>query len=123
MGARTANCVMPVIASVVFHALMGGLAHARSDRGTPPPNILLVVADDIGTDMVGAYGLGSHLPPTPNIDQLAAEGLLFREAWDSGPRSRRRFAGAFGFRNERRKQLASIWFRDMEIDGGQKVFV
>lgn len=46
-----------------------------------PPNILIVVADDLGVDMVGAYGEGSDLPPTPTIDSLATGGLLFRNAW------------------------------------------
>ena len=34
-----------------------------------PPNILLVVADDLGNSDLGAYGSGVS---TPNIDSLAA---------------------------------------------------
>ena len=48
---------------------------------TGPPNILLIVADDLGVDMVGAYGEAPAPPCTPNIDALAAGGMLFRNAW------------------------------------------
>lgn len=44
-------------------------------------NILLIIADDLGVDCVEAYG--EHPVPgrTPVIDSLAADGLLFRNAW------------------------------------------
>ncbi|MEM7202561.1 MAG: sulfatase-like hydrolase/transferase [Planctomycetota bacterium] len=45
------------------------------------PNLLVLIADDLGVDVVGAYGEGSNQAPTPNIDQLAAQGILFRNAW------------------------------------------
>lgn len=42
--------------------------------------------DDIGVDKIGVYGVsppGAALPCTPNLDALAAEGLLFERAWAS----------------------------------------
>lgn len=39
------------------------------------PNILLIVADDLGYADLGVYGSDIR---TPNIDALAAEGLLFK---------------------------------------------
>ena len=48
---------------------------------TLPHNLLLIVADDLGTDKVGAYGEHPAAPPTPNIDRLAAQGVLFRNAY------------------------------------------
>ncbi|MEM7205967.1 MAG: sulfatase-like hydrolase/transferase [Planctomycetota bacterium] len=47
------------------------------------PNILVLVADDLGVDSVDVYQEGPRPPPTPNIDALAAQGLLFRNAWAS----------------------------------------
>ena len=41
------------------------------------PNTLLVVADDLGVDSIGCYGLGTNPPPTPTIDGLAAAGIRF----------------------------------------------
>jgi arylsulfatase A-like enzyme len=42
-------------------------------------NTVLVVADSLRADFVGAYG-GDRLAETPNIDALASEGLLFERA-------------------------------------------
>ncbi|MHC4910748.1 MAG: sulfatase-like hydrolase/transferase, partial [Planctomycetota bacterium] len=48
---------------------------------TAQQNVLLIVADDVGVDMVGAYGEHPLPATTPVINQLAADGLLFRNAW------------------------------------------
>jgi arylsulfatase A-like enzyme len=72
--------------------------------GTPPaarPNLVLILADDFGVDLVGAYDEGSSPPCTPNIDTLAAQGLLFRNAWVNPVCSATRAAvltGRHGFR-------------------------
>jgi arylsulfatase A-like enzyme len=59
------------------------LACGAPDQGPPPAtgNVLLLVADDIGTDKVGVYAEHPHPAPTPNIDALAARGVLFRNAY------------------------------------------
>ena len=46
-------------------------------------NILLIIADDLGTDKVGIYGRGGDetRPRTPNIDGLAARGVTFLNAY------------------------------------------
>lgn len=46
-----------------------------------PPNLLVVVADDLGVDNVTAYGVDDRSARTPRIDALAADGTLFTEAW------------------------------------------
>lgn len=56
-------------------------AHADGPKG--PPNVLVIVTDDQGIDQVGVYAEHPKPPPTPNIDALAAEGVLFRNAWAS----------------------------------------
>ena len=50
------------------------LALSCSGQGPDRPNILLIIADDVGYGDLGAYG--SEIP-TPNLDRLAAEGMLF----------------------------------------------
>ncbi len=52
---------------------------AQSQR----PNILLLIADDLGVDNVGAYGEHPNAARTPNIDGLAAGGVMFRNAWSN----------------------------------------
>ncbi len=46
-------------------------------------NVLVVIADDLGVDRVGAYTEHPDPGHTPRIDQLAAQGVLFRNAWSS----------------------------------------
>ena len=43
------------------------------------PNILLILADDLGTDQVSSYGNAYY--ETPNIDRLSKEGMLFQQAY------------------------------------------
>jgi len=48
------------------------------------PNVVIVLADDLGYGSVGAYGADPHLVRTPHIDQLAAEGIRFDQAYTTG---------------------------------------
>ena len=48
-------------------------------RAAPRPNILLILADDLGYGDVGCYNPESKAP-TPNLDRLASEGLRFTDA-------------------------------------------
>jgi len=43
------------------------------------PNILLIMADDVGTDAIGCYGGQSY--PTPHIDALAQGGMKFHHGY------------------------------------------
>ncbi|MEM8892031.1 MAG: sulfatase-like hydrolase/transferase, partial [Bacteroidota bacterium] len=46
-----------------------------------PPNIIFIMADDHTTQGFGVYGSRlARLNPTPNIDRLAEEGMLFENA-------------------------------------------
>ncbi|MFT7668509.1 MAG: arylsulfatase A-like enzyme [Planctomycetota bacterium] len=68
-----------VLAFCVLHGTLQGASQERA-------NILVLIADDLGIDRVRAYGYRNQTgnliaPKTPNIDQLAAQGVLFRNAW------------------------------------------
>src|SRR6478752_5452007 len=53
--------------------------HARAAAPLPPPpNIVLIYADDIGYGDLGCYG--ATRVKTPNLDRLAAAGRLFVDA-------------------------------------------
>lgn len=54
-----------------------------SARETPKPNVLLITIDDLN-DWVGCLG-GHAQSLTPNIDALAARGVLFTNAHCNGP--------------------------------------
>jgi arylsulfatase A-like enzyme len=67
------------------------------------PNILLVVADDYGVDSSSLYNTNSKasLPPTPTINSLVTNGVLFRNAYAYPTCSATRAAlltGRYGFR-------------------------
>lgn len=65
------------------------------------PNILLIVADDIGVDHVGVYGEGADVAPTPVLDSLAASGVRFRNVWANptcSPTRATLLTGRYGFR-------------------------
>jgi arylsulfatase A-like enzyme len=49
------------------------------------PNILFILADDLGYGEVGYTGAGDHKIQTPNIDQLAKQGLRFTQAYAGAP--------------------------------------
>jgi arylsulfatase A len=51
----------------------------RTAGQTPPPNIVFVLADDLGVNDLGVYGRKDHR--TPYLDKLAAEGLRFTTAY------------------------------------------
>ncbi|MDO8540870.1 MAG: sulfatase [Opitutaceae bacterium] len=53
---------------------------AGADR---PPNILLILADDLGWNQVGYHG--STFYETPNIDRLARRGIRFTDAYSAAP--------------------------------------
>ena len=51
------------------------LLSCTENNSTDKPNIVLIMADDMGYECIGAYGSTSY--KTPNIDNLASQGILF----------------------------------------------
>jgi len=61
-----------------FGLLIAGFATADDKR----PNILYIMSDDHAAHAIGAYGGRlAELNPTPTIDRLAKEGILFENAF------------------------------------------
>lgn len=58
---------------------------ASSLKAAPaaPPNIVLILADDLGWADLGCYGSDLHL--TPHIDALARSGMRFNQAYSASP--------------------------------------
>jgi arylsulfatase A-like enzyme len=52
--------------------------HVQAQAAPKRPNILVIFGDDIGYWNVGAYSHGMMVP-TPNIDRIAREGMLFTD--------------------------------------------
>ena len=56
--------------------IMAGSARAGE---TPPPNFVIILADDLGYGDVSCYNAESKIP-TPHLDRLAQEGVRFTDA-------------------------------------------
>ena len=55
-----------------------GCEGAAAAVSAAPPNVVLILADDLGYGDVGCYG--ATKVRTPHIDRLAAEGRRFNDA-------------------------------------------
>lgn len=66
-----------VIAGIRF-LIVAGLAMSAVTNAAEKPNILFVAVDDLRPEL-GCYG--SEIAVSPNLDRLAAEGLLFNRAY------------------------------------------
>lgn len=57
--------------------LLCALAGLSVVHAAPPPNIILILADDLGFGELGCYG--QKLIATPHLDRMAAEGMRFTQ--------------------------------------------
>ena len=64
------------------------------------PNIILIMADDLGYETIGAYG--SKMYQTPNLDKMAREGMMFSHCYAMPlctPSRVQLMTGKYNFRN------------------------
>ena len=61
---------------------MSSLSCSHSDQSNEPPNIILLLADDLGYSDLGCYG---GVAATPNLDQLAKSGIRFTDFYAAAP--------------------------------------
>jgi arylsulfatase A-like enzyme len=69
-------------ATLIIFSLLCFARHAAQAQ-RKPPNIVVIVTDDMGYADIGVHG--SRDIPTPNIDALAKGGIRFTDAYVSGP--------------------------------------
>ena len=65
------------------------------------PNILLIIADDMGLDATPGYNLGSVKPNMPTLESLANTGIKFNNVWSNPvctPTRGTILTGKYGFR-------------------------
>jgi len=66
-------------AFLVVAALSGSLCPAYAQGQTQRPNIVFIMGDDIGWANIGVYNQGIMAGRTPNLDQLASQGMRFTD--------------------------------------------
>jgi arylsulfatase A-like enzyme len=64
-------------AAAITAALAGIAPQPAAGQAATRPNILFIMADDHAWQAISAYGEKRHLIQTPNLDRLAADGMLF----------------------------------------------
>jgi arylsulfatase A-like enzyme len=64
--------------TVVLACLVYLLSTATAVDAAPPPNVVLIMADDLGMGDVGAFG--NTTLRTPSIDRIAREGVRFEHS-------------------------------------------
>lgn len=72
---------LPLLAVITIVCLASQPSLAAED--SRPPNVVLFLVDDMGWIDCGAYG--SEYYETPRIDELAARGMLFTDAYSANP--------------------------------------
>lgn len=95
--------------SMAFAAFLPSMIGCNSAEKTPKqPNIIVILADDLGVGDVSAYG--KNRIATPNIDKLANEGLCFTNGYatsaTSTPSRYALMTGEYPWKNPNAKILA-----------------
>src|SRR5687768_3853082 len=67
-----------ITSGLLIISMLSGLNQMVAQHGSRP-NIIYMMSDDHGYQAISAYGY--RLNHTPNIDKLAAQGLLFTRAF------------------------------------------
>ena len=94
--------VMKKAPSGAFFVLLAFFAALTAASAQPaPPNILLVIADDMGLDASPCYDVGARKPTMRFLERMCAEGLVFDNVYAAPSCSPTRatiLTGRYGFR-------------------------
>ncbi|WP_082897014.1 sulfatase [Thalassotalea crassostreae] len=75
---------IPLIALSVLGCVNTTSANEKQELKTQKPNIVFIIADDLGRQDLALYGSDFH--ETPNLNQLANEGMTFNNTYVAHPR-------------------------------------
>lgn len=73
------GCIPIGMKRILFPLLLAFCFVAANAASPEKPNIVVILADDLGINDLGCYGRGEHR--TPNLDRLASEGKRFTCAY------------------------------------------
>lgn len=85
MAVSLASPLRAIVLALIGIALAGCMGtHADAQAASPPPpNVVVVLADDAGYADFGFQGSTEFI--TPNIDRLAAQGVVYSDAYATTP--------------------------------------
>ncbi len=107
----------PQIRCVCFLLLGGGIMLpsllVAEQTAEPFPNIVIIYADDLGFGDVQCYNRDRGKIPTPNIDQLASQGMRFTDAHSSSgvcsPSRYTLLTGRYHWRTRLQSGIVGLW--------------
>ena len=70
-----------IISVLILLGIFSGCQSTKTEE--QPPNIIFILADDLGYGEVGVYG--QEIIRTPNIDELAMNGMRFTQHYSGAP--------------------------------------
>jgi arylsulfatase A-like enzyme len=70
-------------AAMVVQGCVGASERVSRRATKARPNIIFILADDLGSSELGCYG--NKFNETPNLDKLASEGMKFTDAYAAAP--------------------------------------
>src|SRR5918993_5828181 len=126
MNTRARKLTFVGLTLLLATAIGVGPAHAQRNQ-TRRPNIILIVADDLGYETIGANGGSSYR--TPAIDRMAANGMRFENTYAHPLCTPSRVAlmtGQYNFRNYTsfgELRLGEKTFGNMLRDAGYKTAI
>lgn len=105
------------LSQILFTSMFSCLAFPVGLLAAPPkPNVIFILADDLGIGNVGCYGSDNY--KTPNIDKLAAGGIRFTKSFTAslcGPSRALIMTGRYAFRNGSTNQDACMVIPNSEL--------
>ena len=82
----------------------------------PRPNIVYILADDLGYGDLGCYNRDSKIP-TPNLDRLAGEGMRFTDAHSPAsvctPTRYAILTGRYSWRTRLQRNVLALWAKPL----------
>ncbi|MFO1447125.1 MAG: sulfatase [Opitutaceae bacterium] len=75
--------LVSLVACLLPGAGAPAVVNAATTQSPRPPNVVVILADDMGWNQVGYHG--STFYETPHLDRLAAQGMQFRQAYSAAP--------------------------------------
>ncbi len=79
------NRVKPLLLIIAIAAALFAVPSARAEKLQQPPNVLLLIVDDLNTWVLEDPSRYSGKVVAPNIQRLSQEGVLFHNAYTASP--------------------------------------
>ena len=102
---------------LVFLAMIGATVSGHADQERP--NVVLILADDLGVGDLGSYNAGSKVP-TPHLDALAKSGMRFTNGYCPvsvcSPSRYALMTGAYPWRSWKKRGVLGNWDKPMIED-------